>query len=77
MLENNPAGLNRAEIDRAAGNQFNILLTQQQRKHRTRECEEQGANKSAMPEKLNVPATPEVGRMAALIGPTRGGSEEE
>ena len=30
MLENNPAGLNRAEIERVVGNQYNILLRQQQ-----------------------------------------------
>ena len=30
MLENNPAGLNRAEIGRAVGNQYNRLLRQQQ-----------------------------------------------
>ena len=30
MLENNPAGLNRAEIERVVGNQFNRLLRQQQ-----------------------------------------------
>ena len=30
MLENNPAGLNRAEIKRVVGNQFNRLLRQQQ-----------------------------------------------
>ena len=30
MLENNPAGLNRAEIERVLGNQYNRLLRQQQ-----------------------------------------------
>ena len=30
ILENNPAGLNRAEIERAVGNQYNRLLRQQQ-----------------------------------------------
>ena len=30
MLENNPAGLNRAEIERVAGNQYSRLLRQQQ-----------------------------------------------
>ena len=30
MLENNPAGLNRAEIERVVGNQYNKLLRQQQ-----------------------------------------------
>ena len=30
ILENNPAGLNRAEIERVVGNQYNILLRQQQ-----------------------------------------------
>ena len=30
MLENNPAGLNRAEIERVVGNQYNRLLSQQQ-----------------------------------------------
>ena len=29
MLENNPAGLNRAEIERVAGNQYSRLLRQQ------------------------------------------------
>ena len=29
MLENNPAGLERAEIERVAGNQYNRLLIQQ------------------------------------------------
>ena len=29
-LENNPAGLNRAEIERVVGNQYNRLLRQQQ-----------------------------------------------
>ena len=30
MLENNPAGLNRTEIERVVGNQYNRLLRQQQ-----------------------------------------------
>ena len=30
VLENNPAGLKRAEIERVVGNQYNSLLTQQQ-----------------------------------------------
>ena len=30
MLENNPAGLNRAEIERVVGNQYNRLLRKQQ-----------------------------------------------
>ena len=30
ILENNPAGLNRAEIERVVGNQYNRLLKQQQ-----------------------------------------------
>ena len=30
ILENNPAGLNRAEIERVVGNQYNRLLRQQQ-----------------------------------------------
>ena len=29
MLENNPAGLNRAEIELVVGNQYNRLLRQQ------------------------------------------------
>ena len=29
MLENNPAGLDRAEIGRVVGNQYNSLLRQQ------------------------------------------------
>ena len=31
MLENNPPGLNRAEIERVVGNQYNRLLRQQQK----------------------------------------------
>ena len=165
MLENNPAGLNRAEIDRVVGNQYNILLRQQQdskalsasqrpvtanrRKgknrrphhkfdgncfncgkkghragdcrsakksekpgaaddqkegggsgrcyicgsgehfahrhcglcksleHRTRYCEERGAEKGAMLAKLTVPAVPEVRAVAAMVGTARGTRKEE
>ena len=159
MLENNPAGLNRAEIERVAGNQYNRLLKQQQDskalsaskgtvtanrekeknrrpyhkfdgncfnfgkkghragdcrnankseksgaaddkkgggsgryyicgseehlahrhcglykslEHRTRDCEERGAEKGAMLAKLTVPAVPEVRAVAAMVGAARG-----
>ena len=158
MLENNPDGLNRGEIERVVGNQYNRLLKQQQdskalsasrgtvtanrengknrrlcnkfegkcfncgkkghravdcrstkkkseksgaaveRKegggggrcyvcesvehlahkhcrlcrsleHRTRDCEERGAEKGAMLAKLTAPAVPEVRTAAAMVGP--------
>ena len=160
ILENNPAGLNTAEIERVVGNQYNRLLRQQQdskalsaskgtvtanrgkgknrrlhhkfdgncfncgkkghraedcrsakkkseksgaaddRKegggsgryyicgseehlahrhcglcksleHRTRDCEERGAEKGAMLAKLTVPVVPEVRVVAAMVGPAR------
>ena len=45
--------------------------------HRTRDCEERGAEKSAMPTKLNVPASAEVGLVTATIGAARGDGKEE
>ena len=165
MLENNPAGLNRAEIERVVGNQNNRLLRQQQDskalsaskgtatvnrgkgknrrphhnfdgncfncgkkgrragdcrsakkseksdaaddnkkgggsgryyicgseenlahrhcdlckslEHRTRDCEERGAEKGAMLAKPTVPAVPEVRAVAAMVGATRGDRKEE
>ena len=166
ILENNPAGLNRAEIERVVGNQYNILLRQQQdskalsaskgavtencgkgkhrrlhhkfdgncfncgkkghragdcrgakkksekygaaddRKegggsgrcyifgseehlahrhcglcksleHRTRDCEEHGAEKGAMLAKLTVPVVPEVRAVAAMVGAARSDRKEE
>ena len=165
MLENNPAGLNRAEIERIVGIQYNRLFRQQQdskalsaskgtatanrgkgknrrphRKfggncsscgkkghhagdcrsakkseksgaaddkkkgggsgrcyiygseehlahrhcglcksleHRTRDCEERGAEKSAMLAKVTVPAVPEVRAVAAMVGAARGDRKEE
>ena len=166
ILENNPAGLNRAEIEGVVGNQYNRLLRQQQdskallaskgtvtanrgkgnnrrlhRKfdgncfncgkkghhaedcrsakkkseksgagddkkegggsgrcyicgreehlahrhcglcksleHRTRDCEERGAEKGAMPAKLTVPVVPEVRAVAAMVGTARGDRKEE
>ena len=165
MPENNPAGLNRAEISRVVGNQYNRLLRQQQDlktlstskgtvtanrgkgnnrrlhhkfdgncfncgkkghragdcrsakkseksgaaddkkegggsgrcyiygsedhfahrhcglckslEHRTRDCEERGAEKGAMRAKLTVPAVPEVRAVAAMVGAARGDREEE
>ena len=46
-------------------------------KHRTRDCEERGDEKGAMLAKLNVPAKPEDGVMAALVGAVRGDRKEE
>ena len=165
MLENNPAGLNRVEIGRVVGNQYDRLLRQQKDskalsaskgtvtanrgkgknrrphhkfdgncfncgkkchragdcrsakkseksgaaddkkrggssgrcyicgseehlahrhcglckslEHRTRDCEERGAEKGAMLAKLTVPAVPEVRAMAAMVGATRGDRKEE
>ena len=166
ILENNPAGLNRAEIERVVGNQYNSLLRQQQdskvlsaskgtvtancekgknrrlhhkfdgncfncgkkghravdcrsakkkseksgatddRKegggsgrcyicgseehlahrhcglcksleHRTRDCEERGAEKGAMLAKLTVPVVPEVRAVAAMVGAARSDRKEE
>ena len=166
ILENNPAGLNRAEIERVVGNQYNRLLRQQQdskalsaskgtvtanrekgknrrlhqkfdgkclncgkkrhragdcrsakkkrgksgatddRKegggsgrcyscrseehlahrhcglcksleHRTRDCEERGAEKGAMLAKLTVPVVPEVRTVAAMVGAARSNRKEK
>ena len=166
ILENNPAGLNRAEIERIVGNQYNRLLRQQQNskalstskgtvtanrgkgknrrlhhkfdgncfncgkkghragdcrsakkmseksgaagdkregsgsgrcyicgseehlvhrhcglckslEHRTRDCEERGAEKGAMLAKLTVPAVSEVRAVAAMVGTARGDRKEE
>ena len=166
ILENNPAGLNRAEIERAVGNQYNRLLRQQQdskalsaskgtvtanrgkgknrkrhhkfddncfnygkkghragdcrsakkkseesgaaddRKegggssrcyicgseehlahrhcglcksleHRTRDCEERGAEKGAMLAKLTVPVVPEVRAVVAVVGAARSDRKKE
>ena len=165
ILENNPAGLNRAEIERVVGNQYNRFLRQQQDskvlsaskgtimanrgkgtnrrphhkfdgncfncgkkghrdvdcrstkksenpgaaddmkksggsgrcyicgseehlahrhcglckslEHRTRDCEERGAEKGAMLAKLTVPAVPEVRAVAVMVGAARGDRKEE
>ena len=166
ILENNPAGLDRAEIERVVGNQYNRLLRQQQdskalsvskgtvtanrgkgenrrphhkfegncfnscgkkghragdcrstkkRKksgaaddkkkgsgsgrcyicgseehlphrrcglcksleHRTRGCEERGAEKGAILAKLTVPAVPKLRAVAAMVGAVRGDRKEE
>ena len=166
ILENNPAGLNRAEIECVVGNQYNRLLRQQQdskalsaskgtvkanrekgknrrlhhkfdgkcfncgkkghravdcrsakkkseksgatddRKegggsgrcyicgseehlahrhcglcksleHRTRDCEERGAEKGAMLAKLTVPVVPEVRKVTAMVGAARSVRKEE
>ena len=45
--------------------------------HRTRDCEERGAEKGAMLTKMNVPANSEVGVMAATIRASRGDGKEE
>ena len=166
ILENNPAGLNRAEIERVVGNHYNIHLRQQQdskalsaskgtvtvnhekgknrrlphkfdgkcfncgkkghravdcrsgkkksekfgatddRKegggsgrcyicgseehlahrhcglcksleHRTRDCEERGAEKGAMLARLTVPVVPEVREVTAMVGAARSVTKEE
>ena len=45
--------------------------------HRTRDCEERGAEKGAMLEKLTVPAVPEVRAVAAMVGAARSERKEE
>ena len=45
--------------------------------HRTRDCEERGAEKGAMLAKLTVPAVPEVRAVAAMVGAARGDRKEE
>ena len=45
--------------------------------HRTRDCEERGAEKGAMLAKLTVPAAPEVRAVAAMVGAAHGDRKEE
>ena len=45
--------------------------------HRTRNCEERGAEKGAMLAKLTVPAVPEVTAVAAMVGAARSDRKEE
>ena len=45
--------------------------------HRTRDCEEHGAEKSAMLAKLTVPVVPEVRAGAAMVGAARSDRKEE
>ena len=45
--------------------------------HRTRDCEERGAEEGAMLAKLTVPAVPEVRAVAAMVGAARGDRKEE
>ena len=45
--------------------------------HRTRDCEERGAEKGAMLAKLTVPAVPEVRAVTAMVGTARGDRNEE
>ena len=45
--------------------------------HRTRDCEERGAEKGAILAKLTVPAVPEVRAVAAMVGAARGDRNEE
>ena len=45
--------------------------------HRTRDCEERGAEKGAMLAKLTVPAVPEVRAVAAMVGTARGDRKKE
>ena len=45
--------------------------------HRTRDCEECGAEKGAMLAKLTVPVVPEVRAVAAMVGAARGDRKEE
>ena len=44
--------------------------------HRTRDCEERGAEKGAMLAKLTVPAVPEVRAVAAMVEAARGSRKE-
>ena len=46
-------------------------------KHRTRDCEERGAEKGAMLAKLTVPVVPEVRTAAAMVGAARSDRKEE
>ena len=45
--------------------------------HRTRDCEERGAEKGAMLAKLTVPAVPEVRTVTAMVGAARGDRKKE
>ena len=45
--------------------------------HRTRDCEEPGAEKGAILAKLTVPAVPEVRAVAAIVGAARSDRKEE
>ena len=45
--------------------------------HRTRDCEERGAEKGAILAKRTVPAVPEVRAVAAMVGAARGDRKEE
>ena len=45
--------------------------------HRTRDCEERGAEKGAMLAKLTVPAVPEVRAVTAMVGTARGDRKKE
>ena len=45
--------------------------------HRTRDCEERGAEKGTMLAKLTVPAAPEVRAVAAMVGAARSDRKEE
>ena len=45
--------------------------------HRTRDCEERGAEKGAKLAKLTVPAVPEVSAVAAMVGAARDDRKEE
>ena len=45
--------------------------------HRTRDCEERGAEKGAMLAKRTVPAVPEVRAVAAMVGAARSDRKEE
>ena len=45
--------------------------------HRTRDCEERGAEKNVIRAKLTMPAVPEVRSVAAMVGAARGDRKEE
>ena len=45
--------------------------------HLARDCEERGAEKGAILEKLTLPAVPKVGAVAAMVGAARGDRKEE
>ena len=46
-------------------------------RHRTRDCEERGAEKGAMLVKINVPSNPEVGLVVAMTCAARGDGKEK